>query len=426
MPQQAQHLYVPEEYTEDERALISPYFTNLDRPVFALVNLPETVKGALFARWSRSPSGLRRIFLDEFAEGVQAKSGTGQSPTVGTKRAESLYDRVFFDYGDDSVAQLGGAHLACEQASNILTKVLEWGRLMAYLEQSTRYIAYNQRLGGHYRYYRPPELIASGAGERYVSDMDGIFTTYGQMFHSTREFLLSAVPKLPGDSDPAYQRSIKAQALDAVRGVLPAAALSNVGIYGTGQAYEALLLRMFASPLAEARTYAQMMLIELRKVIPSFLKRVDVPGRGGLTVDYLARNHEAMGHIATHLMADPHPDDATVDEVDLVDFDPDGEIKVVAAMLYPHSRLSERSIESQVREMSTEERLAVIVRIAEIGPIVDTSLGAPWNGPTTDSTCCRTTAHSATYSAIACSRWSGRRCRPSTAIPCPRRSMPLA
>ena len=116
-----------EAFTPDERAALEPYFTNLDGPVFALVNLPEVVKGALFARYSRSPKSLRRLYLDEFAQG----GAPAVAQPAGTERAEQLYERVFFEYGDDSVAQLGGVHLACEGASNILTKVLEWGRLMA-------------------------------------------------------------------------------------------------------------------------------------------------------------------------------------------------------------------------------------------------------------------------------------------------------
>src|SRR5687768_13357603 len=126
-----------EAFTPAERAALAPYFTNLDTPVFALVNLPEVVKGALFARYSRSPKSLHRLFLDEFSTG--AAGVAAPAATTGQGRAEQLYERVFFEYGDDSVAQLGGVHLACEGASNLLTKVLEWGRLMAYLEQSTRY-----------------------------------------------------------------------------------------------------------------------------------------------------------------------------------------------------------------------------------------------------------------------------------------------
>ncbi len=139
------------------------------------------MKGALFARYSRSPKSLRRLFLDEFVGELDITGDATIDATVGLRRAEELYDRVFVEYGDDSVAQLGGVHLACEQASNLLTKVLEWGRLMAYLEQSTRYIAYDSRLGGRYRYHRHPDVLASPLGTRYVGDMDRLFDTYAEL-----------------------------------------------------------------------------------------------------------------------------------------------------------------------------------------------------------------------------------------------------
>jgi len=172
--------YSEERFTRDEEAVLRRYVTNLDQPVFALVNLPEVVKGALFARYSRSPKSLRRLFLDEFVGELDVSGDASLDATVGLERAEQLYERVFVEYGDDSVAQLGGVHLACEQSSNVLSKILEWGRLMAYLEQSTRYIAYNQRLdNGHYRYYRPPEILDSPHGARFVGEMDRVFDTYG-------------------------------------------------------------------------------------------------------------------------------------------------------------------------------------------------------------------------------------------------------
>ena len=161
--------------------MLRRYFTNLDGPVFALVNLPEVVKGALFARYSRSAKSLRRLFLDEFVGDLDISGDQTIDATVGVQRAEALYEKVFVEYGDDSVAQLGGVHLACEQASNILTKVLEWGRLMSYLEQSTRYIAYDARLGGRYRFYRDPAILASRLGTRYVGDMDRLFDAYSQV-----------------------------------------------------------------------------------------------------------------------------------------------------------------------------------------------------------------------------------------------------
>src|SRR5256885_1960871 len=149
-----------EAFTPEETQALAPYFTNTDRPVFALINLPETVKGALFARYSRSAKSLRRLFLDEFLGQVQ-QGPAGRCPgeqAVGTARADRLYARVLNEYGDDSVAQLGGAHLACEGGSNVLTKVVEWGRLMAYLEQSTRYVPYTDRPNGRGKFPGPPEL----------------------------------------------------------------------------------------------------------------------------------------------------------------------------------------------------------------------------------------------------------------------------
>src|SRR5262249_36019196 len=163
-----------ESFTAEEEDLLRPYFTNLDGPVFALVNLPEVVKGALFARYSRSAKSLRRLFLDEFIGELDVAGDQTVDATVRLRRAEDLYEKVFFEYGDDSVAQLGGVHLACEQASNLLTKILEWGRLASYLEQSTRYIAYDARLGGRYRYHRDPAILSSPFGTRYVGDLDRI------------------------------------------------------------------------------------------------------------------------------------------------------------------------------------------------------------------------------------------------------------
>ena len=353
-------VYIAEEFTAEEADVLRRYFTNLDQPVFALVNLPEVVKGALFARYSRTALSLRRLFLKEFVGELDIEGDQSIDATIGLRRAEELYDKVFFEYGDDSVAQLGGVHLACEQASNVLTKVLEWGRLMSYLEQSTRYIAYDQRLGGRYRYYRDPELLSSEFGARYIADMDRMFDAYSALIPQLQEFFRGTQPKDPNDSDFAYRSAIKARALDAIRGMLPAASLSNVGIYGTGQAYEALLLRMRAHPLPEARAYADLMLTELRKVVPSFLKRVDLPERGVRTSAYMDDTRASVEALSEQIFGDEIGGPVADDVVDLVDFDPDGEIKMVTAMLYPHSSLSERTIEARVRNMTVEERVEVI------------------------------------------------------------------
>jgi thymidylate synthase ThyX len=353
-------VYIAEEFTPDEADVLRRYVTNLDGPVFALVNLPEVVKGALFARYSRSSKSLRRLFLDEFVGELDITGDATIDATVGLRRAEELYDRVFFEYGDDSVAQLGGVHLACEQASNLLTKVLEWGRLMSYLEQSTRYIAYDTRLGGRYRYYRDPEVLGSTLGLRYIGDMDRIFDTYAELVPLMADFYRDRFPKEAGDSDFVYRQAIRAKAFDAVRGVLPAASLSNVGIYGTGQGYEALLLRMRSHPLPEARAYADLMLTELRKVIPSFLKRVDLDDRGVAWSTYLASTRSAVAELAERVFPGGGEPEAGRPDVELVDFDPDGEVKLVTSILYPHVHVAEATLEQRVRAMTVEERAEVL------------------------------------------------------------------
>ncbi len=353
-------VYIAEDFTPDEGDVLRRYFTNLDGPVFALVNLPEVVKGALFARYSRSSKSLRRLFLDEFVGDLDITGDASIDATVGLRRAEELYDRVFFEYGDDSVAQLGGVHLACEQASNLLTKVLEWGRLMAYLEQSTRYIAYDTRLGGRYRYYRDPEVLGSNLGLRYVGDMDRLFDSYAELVPLMADFYRDQFPKDAADSDFVYRQAIRAKAFDAVRGVLPAASLSNVGIYGTGQGYEALLLRMRSHPLPEARAYAELMLGELRKVIPSFLKRVDLDDRGVAWSTYLASTRSAVDEIAQQLFPGTAPNEEEGPAVQLLEWDPDGEVKLVAAILYAHTHVAEAVLEQRARAMTTAERVAVI------------------------------------------------------------------
>src|SRR5437773_2448661 len=258
-----------ETFTLEERRALAPYFTNLDGPVFALVNLPEVVKGALFARYSRSAKSLRRLFLDEFLE---RSPGGVATPAVGTARAEQLYERVFSEYGDDSVAQLGGVHIACEGASNILTKVLEWGRLMAYLEQSTRYIPYTDRPDGRWKYHVPAELDGHALRPRYVETLDRAFETYARWIEPMRAHWAARLPKPARDSDAAWRATIRAKALDSLRGLLPAP-------------------------------------------------------RG---------------------------------EVTLTDFDPEGEIKVVAAALYASSRLPDDQLLAVARKLGPEERCRVL------------------------------------------------------------------
>ena len=346
-----------ETFTPEETRALAPYFTNTDRPVFVLTNLPETVKGALFARYSRSAKSVRRLFLDEFL-GQMDPAGSVHTSTAGTERAETLYARVLSEYGDDSVAQLGGAHIACEGVSNVLTKVLEWGRLMAYLEQSTRYVPYTDRPNGRWKYYVPAELDASPLRDAFVRTLDHAFATYARWIPAMEAHFRAKYPKAPEDSEGVYKSVIRAKALDTLRGLLPAATTSNVGLFGTGQAFEALLLRMFAHPVEEVRGCAQQMLVELRHVIPAFLARLDQPNRGGRWIDYFAQTRADFESAAR-----PHVDGAvpeTRGAVTLTDFDPEGETKVVAAALYAVSALPDDQLLTIARRMTHDDRAALL------------------------------------------------------------------
>ncbi|MGI8571571.1 MAG: FAD-dependent thymidylate synthase [Solirubrobacteraceae bacterium] len=347
--------YPVETFTEAERTRLRAHFSNLDRPVFALVNLPETVKGALFARYSRYPGTLRHLFLEEFAEDLpddpRPWQGEGQ-------RAAQLYERIFLGYGDDSVAQLGGAHIACEWVSNVLTKVLQRPRLGAYLEQSTRYIAYDAPMPdppGGYRYYRDPEL-----GGQYRAAMDQLFSIYSESLPRVAAWAEREFPLREGEPPGAHKRAINAKAFDLLRGLLPASSLSHMGIFATGQTYEQLILHLLAHPLPEARSYGQMMLEEVQAVMPSFVARVQRPERGGEWISYLRERARAGERWSQRLgLADGSAGALTGPSVRLLRVEGD-EDQLLAALMFESSSASEEAITEAVATLGPEQRAPLL------------------------------------------------------------------
>jgi thymidylate synthase ThyX len=347
-----QSVTVPvENYSEEERERLAPHFTNLDRPVFGLVNLPETVKGALFARYSRYQGTLRRLFLDEFADSVpEAQAIEGNEG----KRAADLYERIFLGYGDDSVAQLGGAHIACEWTSNLLTKILQRPRLAAYLEQSTRYIAYDDQLEGFgYRYHRDARF-----GPQYERALDDIFETYSRLLEQTTAWVGDQFPRTEDESAAAHTRAVRAKALDLVRGLLPAATLSHVGIYGSGQTYEQLVLHLLAHPLAEARSYGNLLLEELQKIIPSFVVRVPREDRGGRWIEFLRERGAAADAAAARLGLDT-AERASAPSVRLLRTH-GTEQEMLAALLFESSATGEDDALQAVARLSADEQATLL------------------------------------------------------------------
>jgi thymidylate synthase ThyX len=206
----------------------------------------------------------------------------------------------------------------------------------------------------------PPEVHDAGSDSeaRYRATLDGAFETYARWLEPLQAWLRERIPRDPADSELVYRSTIRAKACDALRGLLPAATVSNVGMFATAQSYEQLLLRMRGHPLREVREYSDLILVELRKVIPAFLTRVDRPDRGGAWTDYLRWTRDATADVAQALLDDQAAEPR--DEVTLTDFDPDGETKVVAAALYASSSLPDDQLLDLARRMSPAERAGIL------------------------------------------------------------------
>ncbi len=323
------------EVTPEGDAFLAKAVTNTTDDVYAFTdNLGTTTVAAAMARLSRRGDDMRVTILDEFA--------------MSAGKDEKLLQRVITAYGDDSVQQLVGQHVVVENASNILTKKLEWGRLATYLEQSTRYIYFDQKnKAGKYRYHTP-EHFPDAVRRRYEQTLDKIFDMYSELVHRATDHVRSSSSVPKEEQDAAWQGATRAQACDAIRPVLPVATTSTVGIFASGQALESLIMHLLSDELPEARIVGQKILDESRKVIPTFLERADKPDRGGATIAYRAQTYSAMSSLTNETIEQPHSADH--EAVTLTDYWPKNELNLVPDMLYEHSNLSLRELKTAVAE----------------------------------------------------------------------------
>ena len=329
------------EITDAGKQYLEGAVTNPTGDVYAFTDkIGALTIAAAMARLSRRGDDMRITVLDEFA------------PHEG--KDEKLLQRVITAYGDDSVQQLVGQHLVVEGASNLLTKHLEWGRLAAYLEQSTRYIYFDQKdKDGNYKYYTP-EHLEEPTKKLYQQSMDRIFDAYSTMVHQLTEHLTqhSSTPK--EEQDAAWRSAVRAQACDAIRPVLPVATKSTVGIYASGQALESMIMRLRASDSKEAQATGDKILEEARKVIPTFLERADKPDRGGATTAYLATTRTSVGELANAYLPETYGE--STEAVRLRSVFPKNELDLVPHMLYEHSNLSLDEISEAVAEWPIDKK----------------------------------------------------------------------
>ena len=370
-------------WTPEEEKILGPFFTNLYDDVFGL-RLPQEVAGALFSRYSRSSKSLRRTFLDEFmgnpdlvSHEPMATSQEQGGQEAALKKAREFYDRVLVGYGDDSVAQLGGAHMACENISNIAANILEDSRIgIAPLEKSTRYVRFDKKdTQGEYLFYKEPRILTSAYSEEYQETMRFLFGVYSNQRDSVIESVKTRLPiektefKHPRTGEPldyrqaskesdlkrwadsAYRSTVRAHACDVLRGLLPMATKTNVGFFGVGQAYEYLLTKCYSNPLTEIKNLAGGMHRELNQLIPSFVKRAKPSS-------YLVETERNVKDLTGHgFRESPVKGQETVH---LVDYDPQAEEKILAAILFPGTHQSFSEIRAYIKGLSFDSRQDIL------------------------------------------------------------------
>ena len=351
-----------DKFTPEEKALLKRFVTNVDGPIFVLSNLPEVIKGALFSRYSRSTKGLRRLLIDDFLNnpeggfGVDAAGADARDEMLDLAKAQDFYDRILDGYGDDSIAELGGAHLALEQVSNIATKEIEDCRIGGSpLEKSSRYVRFDQKVNGKFQYYREPRIMESKHADSYIEMMDSLFKTYSGLVEPMSDFVRERLPRKEGTPKWAYNASVRACALDSLRGLLPASTLTNMGLFGNGRFFEAMLIKLKTHPLREMNTLGDFAQEELDKVIPSFVRRAK---RSYHHFSSMAQHRSevrgAMQEVAAQL---PHKSPSDKESgVVLVEYDQDGEDQILAAALYPELHLSFPQLLNHVRTLSAKQR----------------------------------------------------------------------
>lgn len=353
-------------FTPEEQKLLSPFMTNMDKPIFALKNLPEVVMGALFSRYSRSTKSLRRVLLEEFinmpetgfSEIVSYDTAKGTDEIVAIKKAEEFYDRVLVGYGDDSVAELAGAHIAVENVSIIATKFIEDARIgISPLEKSTRYVYFDQKVDGKYLYYDEPTLMKSELSGIYKKTMDRLFDTYSELIPKVSAYVMEKFPQGSDVSERAYKASVRAKTCDLLRGILPAGTITNLGLFGNGRAFEYLITKGYSQPLQELRDVSQSMHDELSKVIPSFVKRANSK-YGQEQQAFYSETRNAIAALAKSFDEKAEPQKSVV----LVDYpqNDEAEIKAVSMILYSSLGLPLSAIREKVKRLPAEERKKII------------------------------------------------------------------
>lgn len=358
-----------EEFTEAQLKILRRYVTNTSSHIFVLRNLPEVIKGALFSRYSRSNLGLRSLLLKEFvADNEEAafdcivgkmteeeEERRIQDQSEAIKKAQAFYDRILDGYGDDSIGELGGAHLAIENISMIAAKFIEDSRIGGSpLEKSTRYIYFDQKVNGEYLFYREPILMTSAYRDVYIQTCNMLFETYTRLIPPVTALMEQRFPKDPASSKSAYTAALRAKVLDCLRGLLPASTLTNMGLFANGRFFEGLIHKLDCQNLAELQEIGKSSYEELAKVIPSFIRRANPAHR---THQSYANFCEAM-QSELKIVTEQHEtqcERSLNPGVRLVSYDPESVVKVAAALLFGQGNRGLAELVHHCKQLPEEE-----------------------------------------------------------------------
>jgi len=360
-----------EEFSDIQLKILEKYVTNTSSHVFVLRNLPEVIKGALFSKYSRSSLGLRALLLKEFISneseaafaaivGDTTKENEHAEQTAAIRKAQNFYDRILDGYGDDSIGELGGAHIAIENVSLLAAKILEDSRIGGSpLEKSTRYVYFDQKVNGEYLFYREPVLMTSAYRDLYTNTCNMLFDTYSRLIPPLTAMIDKQFPKNPNASPAAYTAALRAKVLDCLRGLLPASTLTNMGIYGNGRFYEQLIHKLHVNTLVEIQDIGKRMHDELSKVMPSFIRR-SAPSHH--THQAFTQFFEAMqAELSSVTERNTNFSNRHVEPgVRLISYDPEAITKVAAALLFSHCNKSLTDLLSHCKQLP-EEELATIL-----------------------------------------------------------------
>ena len=362
------------EFTDYEKKKLLKHFSNTDKSVFAIITPRQVDRGALMSRYSRTDKSMRKIFLDEFLK--------------NKNRGEEFYTRVLLEYGDDSVAELGGGQIAIEGLSNIAVKKIEDRRIgFSYLEKSSRYVSWDKKINGAYKFCREHDIMKSSFADLYVNACNLDFDVYTKNIQPMLKLFREndsienynfkdksgknkKFPDLIDKNDiksaqRIYNAATKAKALDALRSLLPASTLTNVGITGNGRAFEYLLSIMFGSGLSEERELASQIKNELDTTIKSFVRRSN--DKYGQVLQKYLNDIKKNSVKLSKLYVSGKPTRGSF--VKLVSYEKEIEAinNVISALIYEQSPSIEFSyIQKNIKRIPRTEKIKIINQYAKI------------------------------------------------------------